>query len=339
MATPPQWKLFGIAVAQLAQKFAGQHVDLPQDSHNCWDESCVGRADDTVPRIQSLYEGTKDHLSAANGLFSSIPCTIPRIPWPGASKDLPLIDEPYVVRSPEGWNHDMAKSLERDVLLHSMGNVTCTPSQAGSKRIGHFEMTLAEYLTEWLPRPISRNAEENRYVFGEFGEQWAPLRQTYLLPPCEVCSHDAAAVTIGLGGKYSGAPWHFHNTAFVEVFDGAKHFAFLPPGDPVIEEVEKVMQFNASMSQFHWYLEERPLLESSGRLANMQECVINPGEILYFPDNWHHGVINLGDYTAFVSSFINKDLVKHSSPSSPSRQSTKTEVASSRTNVLKLLPP
>ena len=258
-------------------------------------------------------------------------CTIPRITWrKGTSRwNLPLSDEPYVVQSPDGWNDAIAKGLEKTALLHSMGNVTCTPSQAGSKRIGSFEMTLAEYLTEWLPRPISRNAEENRYVFGEFGEQWEPLRKTYVLPPCEVCSHDAAAVTIGLGGKYSGAPWHFHNSAFVEVFKGAKHFAFLPPGDPVTEEIEKVMQFNASMSQFHWHLEQRPLLENEGRLRNMQECVIHPGEILYFPDNWHHGVVNLGEYTAFVSSFINRDLLKD--------KSVKTAKPRSSENALKLL--
>lgn len=291
-------------------------------------ESCFNQYGSESCRVSGIEpEGRID--AEVTPLLSK--CTIPRITWrKGTSRwNLPLSDAPYVVQSPDGWNDAIAKGLEKAALLHSMGNVTCTPSQAGSKRIGSFEMTLAEYLTEWLPRPISRNAEENRYVFGEFGEQWEPLRKTYVLPPCEVCSHDAAAVTIGLGGKYSGAPWHFHNSAFVEVFKGAKHFAFLPPGDPVTEEIEKVMQFNASMSQFHWHLEQRPLLENEGRLRNMQECVINPGEILYFPDNWHHGVINLGEYTAFVSSFINRDLLKD--------KSVKTAKPRSSENALKLL--
>ena len=234
-------------------------------------------------------------------------CTIRRIHW---TERLPLPEEPYVVEAPVGWNQRMAGSLKKSALLKSMGHVTCTPSQAGSKRIGLFKMSLAEYLTEWLPRPVSRNAEENRYVFGEFGEQWEPLRNSYVLPPCEACSPQAAAITIGLGGEHSGAPWHFHNSAFVEVFSGAKHFAFLPPGDPAIAEIDKVMQFNASMSQFHWHTEQRPLLEQAGKLQRLQECLIKPGEILYFPDAWHHGVVNFGEYTAFVSSFINKDLLK-----------------------------
>lgn len=319
------WALFRLLVCILLQRFAGGQKEYPQQG----DRSCMNQHEsekESQSLRKTLDEETRKLLNS---------CTIPRIEWRGIGSsqpwNLPLSDEPYVVQSPHGWNREIAQSLERNALLHSMGNVTCTPSQGGSKRIGHFEMTLAEYLTEWLPRPISRNAEENRYVFGEFGEQWAPLRKTYVLPPCEVCSHDAAAVTIGLGGKYSGAPWHFHNSAFVEVFDGAKYFAFLPPGDPVIEEIEKVMQFNASMSQFHWHLEERPILENKGRLRNMQECVINPGEILYFPDNWHHGVINLGEYTAFVSSFINKDLAKD--------KSVKTRRPGATNNFLKLLLP
>ena len=241
-------------------------------------------------------------------------CNIKRIQWPRGRAMLPLPDEPYVVEVPRNWNTRMRRSLEHDVLLGTMGNVTCTPSQAGSKRIGTFEMTLAQYLQEWLPKPISKNAEDNRYVFGEFGENWAPLRESYNLPPCQVCTQAAAAITIGLGGSFSGAPWHFHNAAFVEVFHGSKHFVFLPPGDPAIEEIETDMQFNASMSQYHWHLERRPEMEASGQLQNLQECLIHSGELLYFPDSWHHGVVNFGKYTAFVSSFINRDLLKQAAP-------------------------
>lgn len=34
----------------------------------------------------------------------------------------------------------------------------------------------------------------------------------------------------------------------------------------------------------------------------LEECDIWPGEVLYFPSNWWHAVINLGE-TVFVSSF------------------------------------
>lgn len=34
----------------------------------------------------------------------------------------------------------------------------------------------------------------------------------------------------------------------------------------------------------------------------LEECNLWPGEVLYFPSNWWHAVINLGE-TVFVSSF------------------------------------
>ena len=33
------------------------------------------------------------------------------------------------------------------------------------------------------------------------------------------------------------------------------------------------------------------------------ECTIHEGEMIYFPDGWHHATINLEKYTVFVSSF------------------------------------
>ena len=58
------------------------------------------------------------------------------------------------------------------------------------------------------------------------------------------------------------------------------------------------------LSQVHWHWEERPRLEAEGRLAALQECALQPGELLFFPPGWHHGVVNLDAYTAFVSTFL-----------------------------------
>ena len=181
---------------------------------------------------------------------------------------LPVATRPYVVRLPPGHNAHLAARLGRDALLEAMGNESCTPSQAGSTRKGITEMTLREYIEEWVPRRLHRDPSENRYVFGEFGEQWQPLRDAYVRPPCSTCHGDGAAITIGIGGLHSGAPWHFHNGAFVEVLHGAKHFVLLPPGDEVIPDINRDIQ---DISQFHWHWEQRPPLEEAGRLARMQD--------------------------------------------------------------------
>ena len=33
------------------------------------------------------------------------------------------------------------------------------------------------------------------------------------------------------------------------------------------------------------------------------ECTLLPGEMIYFPDKWHHATINLDAFTVFVSTF------------------------------------
>lgn len=219
-------------------------------------------------------------------------------------KTLPCGKFPYIATLPVGGNAALTEMLRQEVLVERMGNATCTPSQAGSVRTGIEEMPLRDYVELWLGRALSKNPAENRYVFGEFGEQWAPLREAYRRPPCQSCKGDRAAVTLGLGGLHSGAPWHFHNAAFIELIHGAKHVALLPPNDPVIPEVNQGIQ---GLSQYHWHQERRPYLERRGRLGNLQECILVPGEVLYFPNNWHHGIVNMEAYTAFVSTFVEQD--------------------------------
>jgi hypothetical protein len=212
-------------------------------------------------------------------------------------------EEPYIVDLGRQRNAALAARLTRERLLDEMGDTCTTPSQAGSNRKGiETCMPLREYVSEWMDREVRRNSSENKYVFGEFSDAWAPLREAYALPPCgAACARERVAVTIGLGGLHSGAPWHMHGSAFVEVLHGSKHFAFLPPGDAAIEGIDAAI---AGLSQVHWHWEERPRLEAAGRLAALQECALQPGELLYFPPSWHHGVVNLDPYTAFVSTFL-----------------------------------
>eukprot|EP00448_Togula_jolla_P017002 CAMPEP_0170580956 /NCGR_PEP_ID=MMETSP0224-20130122/6783_1 /TAXON_ID=285029 /ORGANISM="Togula jolla, Strain CCCM 725" /LENGTH=323 /DNA_ID=CAMNT_0010904061 /DNA_START=66 /DNA_END=1034 /DNA_ORIENTATION=+ len=224
----------------------------------------------------------------------SLRCNIMRLRSPGPREMLPRASVPYIVALP-GRNDELSRMLQREELLQKMGNVTCTPSRAGSVRRGIADMPLGEYIEQWMGRALSPNPEENRYVFGEFGDQWAPLRDKYNLPPCRVCFRGKATVTIGLGGMHTGAPWHFHDAAFVEVLHGAKHFSLLPPGDPEIPSIDEVIK---NLSQLHWHRQERPQLEREGRLAGLQECVLHPGEVLYSPPKWHHGVVNFDHYTA-----------------------------------------
>eukprot|EP01065_Artemidia_motanka_P035722 TRINITY_DN43617_c0_g1_i1.p2 TRINITY_DN43617_c0_g1~~TRINITY_DN43617_c0_g1_i1.p2 ORF type:complete len:256 (+),score=66.26 TRINITY_DN43617_c0_g1_i1:35-802(+) len=243
-------------------------------------------------------------LASAVALASASPwstvCNLKRVE-PGST--LRPSTEPYVVSIGTGRNRALAESLRYRTLIDTMGNTTCTPSQASSVRRGIMSMRLGEYLSDWLPRPLSRNAEDNRYVFGEFGDQWAPLRDMYVMPGCRACVGANAAVTIGIGGMHSGAPWHTHGAGYIEMLHGEKLVSLLPPGDPVFHDLST----NGNVSQYHWHVEQRPDLAESGRLDQLRECVVSPGEVLYFPSQWYHGIVNLSPYTAFVSTFLERE--------------------------------
>ena len=51
-------------------------------------------------------------------------------------------------------------------------------------------------------------------------------------------------------------------------------------------------------------------LDLQSLAATMQECTIEPGEILYFPSMWMHATLNTDAYNVFMSVFIDTQLIK-----------------------------
>lgn len=45
-------------------------------------------------------------------------------------------------------------------------------------------------------------------------------------------------------------------------------------------------------------------------LESLYECVLTPGEMLYFPDKWQHATLNLDPYNLFVSVFLDLQLLQ-----------------------------
>lgn len=45
-------------------------------------------------------------------------------------------------------------------------------------------------------------------------------------------------------------------------------------------------------------------------LQSLYECVLEPGDMLYFPDQWQHATLNLDPYNLFVSVFLDLQLVR-----------------------------
>ena len=125
----------------------------------------------------------------------------------------------------------------------------------------------------------------------EFEQRFLSRKQTFEEEK-EIDHTVRFTATIGMGGVHSGVPFHTHNDGWSEVLWGAKRWFLFPRG--VIPE------FDPDRSQYEWLQTSYPQYLERDEII---ECVIRPGEALYFPSNWYHATLNLSPYTVFISTF------------------------------------
>jgi len=149
------------------------------------------------------------------------------------------------------------------------------------------------------------------------------------------------ALSFGIGNIGSGVQWHLHGPGFSETIHGRKHWVLYPPEYrpsynldyasrhwmeytyPDLKDwTDTDMQIDKKAhTEFYQRWKNRhsiPIPKSrrdKGRMIDIMgieqgtsskkpwECIIHEGEMIYFPDQWHHATINLEKYTVFVSSF------------------------------------
>ena len=99
------------------------------------------------------------------------------------------------------------------------------------------------------------------------------------------------ALSFGVGPDGSGVPFHFHNDGFSEVLHGAKHWLLYRHKPP---------RFRENATSVSWMKHDYPQLR---RRERPFECLIGPGDLLYFPKGWWHAIVNVGE-TVFMSVFL-----------------------------------
>ena len=197
-------------------------------------------------------------------------------------------------------NRELAALTERDNLLKefAQSEVELRSSNSYSKGIHH--MMLSNYIYS-LPT-MDQNpglANETFYLFGgNTGELWDIIEERYVLPGCQFCDI-AGAVIPGLGGYNSGVSFHFHGPGFSEVIHGAKRWFLYPPAAAGYLAPD----FHPDMTVSQWVSDVYDKLDKKSDLRP-QECVIHPGEVLFFPDRWVHATLNVEEYVFFVSVFL-----------------------------------
>ena len=98
-----------------------------------------------------------------------------------------------------------------------------------------------------------------------------------------------------LGAAGTGAPVHFHTHAYNVLVHGRKRWVLLPPRHSLyaIEHIQ------------HWLeSEDYKKLRAAGSTV---ECIQEPGDVLYVPTSWAHGVLNLAESVGYAMEFAFSD--------------------------------
>ena len=184
-----------------------------------------------------------------------------------------------------------------------------------------------------------QRSNESWYLFGEtFTDPWKELLQDYKLPPCQTCQLEYSALSFGIGNRGSGVQWHIHGPGFSEALHGRKHWVLYPPHyePPLFHHdqstrnwmehiytnttllAESLKRYNENLmlqqnttgvgAGSTKHKKKAPVLYPVLENGRPYECTLEPGDLIYFPDRFHHATINCDAYTAFVSTFTSDHL-------------------------------
>jgi hypothetical protein len=262
---------------------------------------------------------TTAEAEAGAGGGGDYPCDIRRVYlaagdlWSRGMLETRGLTEPVIFVTDANRQRELAELVSIENLLENYGSspVELRSSNSYSKDI--HKVMLSEYIRD-LPTAAAQTdglSNETFYLFGgSTGELWDKVEESYVLPGCKHCAA-AGAVIPGLGGYHSGVAFHFHGPGFSEVIHGAKRW-FLYPPKPVEQGAQSssglAPGFHPDMSVAQWTADVYSYFEEDSA-AKPLECVIRPGEILFFPDRWVHGIMNVEDYVFFVSVFLDPQLM------------------------------
>jgi len=240
---------------------------------------------------------------------------------------------PFILRSLTNHSHFTSLTTQ-EALLARLSSSPITLASANTYSHDRRTVPFNAYLASLTSSAVSLNASANDtwYFFGDHDDPTtsstplATLLTHYPIPPLYYGQSDCDSGTgysvvdqppsryemrlsFGLGGRYSGTPFHYHSSVFAHVLHGRKRWLLYPPS-----HLPPAAIVRPHMSAIQW-LDEMwrgggvdVESDSGGSVGSVRDgvlgCVCDAGDVLYLPDGWLHMTLNMEEYNVFVSSFV-----------------------------------
>jgi tetratricopeptide (TPR) repeat protein len=142
------------------------------------------------------------------------------------------------------------------------------------------------------------NVPPSTYIFQTLPDD-SPLLEHFQLPTALNTSITEIAmgkIQFYVGGTLSGAPFHFHRSAWNVLIYGKKRWFVSPPK----------YAFYSRQHVWDWWREKHGEHKDETATSSnaIWECVQYPGDMIVLPDMWGHAVINLQESVGLASEFV-----------------------------------
>ncbi len=224
-----------------------------------------------------------------------------------------LHSSPVLIRGLlDDW--EVLDSFHPDTLIKKHGQqrvqVSDIPYANKYGGAGSQEMTLQEYIEEMIDHrivggkypwyvfkghPISNGDSEKPESLVKYKECPTPpmIQEAFSLYGQHVEKDKERELFVNaqwaLGGEGTGAPVHFHNSAWNALIYGAKKWVIYPPHLMIMSNKQILDYFETDMVEYR------------DRGVKPHTCVQLAGDVMIIPESWGHGVLNIQESVAIAT--------------------------------------
>lgn len=177
--------------------------------------------------------------------------------------------DPQVLEASLG--HSMVRSQQ--VVVYRYEANASRPSQTGLGQPAPLESIMAlRDSTLFLLKPLHPASQ----ALGDVLELPGYLRPIQLTGP-----------TLSIGSTNASSPPHQHQENWFAQLLGQKAWVVAPPDD---QEAARTLKADKPCDL--WYQREK-----LAKVKKLKSCLLDAGEVVYLPSQWHHGTCNVGEFS------------------------------------------